>query len=81
MAESAVDSQVPELPSDVWVLIGSHLGARDLARFSTVIKGLGGVELHAMNLAHILTQNNKAGEECRCLWHVLAGSDGSATIA
>ncbi|BDA50350.1 hypothetical protein COCOBI_16-0260 [Coccomyxa sp. Obi] len=45
-----------ELPPDVWALIGSHLGARDLARASTVIKVLGGVQPLALNLAHTLTE-------------------------
>lgn len=65
LAERASNSQIPpwiELPLDVWELIGSHLGARDLARASTIIKVLCGLEPLALNLRHTLTTNNKIGE-------------------
>ncbi|BDA50361.1 hypothetical protein COCOBI_16-0370 [Coccomyxa sp. Obi] len=64
-AESASDSQISswiELPSDVWALIGSHLSTKDIARASTVIKMLGGVQPQALNMAHTLTQINKVRE-------------------
>lgn len=65
MAERASDSRIPpwiELPSDIWGLIGSHLGPRDFARASTVIKVLCGFQPVALNLAHNLTDINKLGE-------------------
>ncbi|BDA50362.1 hypothetical protein COCOBI_16-0380 [Coccomyxa sp. Obi] len=65
MSERASEYQIPdwiELPSDVWVLIGSHLGTRDLARASTVIKALCGVQPLAVNLGHSLTEEGKTGE-------------------
>ncbi|BDA41230.1 hypothetical protein COCOBI_02-0100 [Coccomyxa sp. Obi] len=62
MAERSQSPRWGELPSDVWALIGSHLGTRDFARASTAIKGLCGMQPMALNLAHNLSDTNKIGE-------------------
>lgn len=65
MAECASYSQTPpwiQLPSEIWALIGSHLGTRDFARASSAIKVLCGLQPLALNMAHILTEVNKTGE-------------------
>ncbi|BDA50381.1 hypothetical protein COCOBI_16-0570 [Coccomyxa sp. Obi] len=65
MAERASSFRTPpwiELPAELWAVIGCHLGTRDLARASTVIKMLGGVQPLALNLAHTLTNSSKIGE-------------------
>ncbi|BDA50366.1 hypothetical protein COCOBI_16-0420 [Coccomyxa sp. Obi] len=74
VAERASDSRSPpwiELPSDVWAIIGSHLGTKDLARASTVIKIMCGVQPLALNLAHTLADINKGGE---LVWGLKHGS-------
>lgn len=74
MSERASCSRSPpwiELPSDLWAVIGSQLGTKDLARALTMVKDLCAVQPLALNLAHTSTENNKVGE---LVWGLKRGS-------